>query len=68
MLFVVKLLDKFMHKGHQCLVFELLSYNLYELLRSTKFVGVGLKLIRKFTKQMLEVGIHQCDDNLSSYE
>ncbi|ETV97839.1 CMGC/DYRK/DYRK1 protein kinase, variant [Aphanomyces invadans] len=65
---IVKLLDKFSHKGHECLVFPLCSYNLYELLRSVEFKGLGLKLIRKFAKQMIEsleflgsVGVIHCD-------
>ena len=51
-----------------CLVFELLSYNLYDLLRLTKFRGVSLNLIRKFGKQIIaslyvlaEARIIHCD-------
>ncbi|KDO30065.1 CMGC/DYRK/DYRK1 protein kinase [Saprolegnia parasitica CBS 223.65] len=51
---IVQMLDKFVHKGHHCLVFELLSYNLFQLLQSTKYAGIGLKLLRKFMKQVLE--------------
>lgn len=32
----------------------MLSYNLYELLKNTKFVGVSLNLVRKFSKQILK--------------
>lgn len=35
-----------------CLVFELLSYNLYDLLRNTNFRGVSLNLTRKFGQQL----------------
>jgi serine/threonine protein kinase len=38
---------------HNCIVFELLSLNLYELLRNTRFTGVSLKLIAKFGQQLL---------------
>lgn len=33
---IVRLLDTFVFRKHQCLVFEMLSYNLYELLKNTK--------------------------------
>jgi hypothetical protein len=33
-------------------VFELLSYNLYDLLRNTNFRGVSLNLTRKFAQQV----------------
>ena len=41
-----------MFRRHLCLVFELLSYNLYELLRNTNFRGVSLNLTRKFAQQL----------------
>lgn len=67
---IVRMKDMFMHENHQCIVFELLSYNLYELLRDTKFHGVSLNLIRKFARQLLHTldysskckgGIVHCD-------
>jgi dual specificity tyrosine-phosphorylation-regulated kinase 1 len=51
---IVKLLDRFVYRNHQCLVFEMLSYNLYDLLRNTRFRGVSLNLIRKFSKAILK--------------
>lgn len=33
---IVRLLDTFVFRKHQCLVFEMLSYNLYELLKNTR--------------------------------
>ncbi len=50
----VRLLTSFMYRNHQCLVFEMLSLNLYELLKNTQFGGVSLNLIRKFAKQVLK--------------
>jgi len=49
---VVKLKNHFMWRNHLCLVFELLSYNLYDLLRNTSFRGVSLNLTRKFAQQI----------------
>jgi dual specificity tyrosine-phosphorylation-regulated kinase 1 len=68
--FIVRLLDNFVHRNHTCLVFELLSYNLYDLLRNTSFNGVSLNLIRKFGLQLLqalaflslpEINVVHCD-------
>ncbi|GMI13914.1 hypothetical protein TrLO_g4365 [Triparma laevis f. longispina] len=67
---VVRLINHFFFRGHQCLVFEMLSLNLYELLKNTQFRGVSLNLIRKFAKQILrallflskpDVNIIHCD-------
>lgn len=49
---VVRMKRHFMYRSHLCLVFELLSYNLYELLRNTNFRGVSLNLTRKFAQQL----------------
>ncbi|CAH8468480.1 unnamed protein product [Schistosoma guineensis] len=49
---IVRLLTHFTFRGHLCLVFELLSYNLYDLLRNTNFHGVSLGLTRKFAQQL----------------
>ncbi|CAD5213625.1 unnamed protein product [Bursaphelenchus okinawaensis] len=49
---VVKLKSSFTWRKHLCLVFELLSYNLYDLLRNTNFRGVSLNLTRKFGQQL----------------
>uniref|UniRef100_A0A7R9U7F0 Protein kinase domain-containing protein n=1 Tax=Pinguiococcus pyrenoidosus TaxID=172671 RepID=A0A7R9U7F0_9STRA len=51
---IVKLLHHFVHRGHQCLVFEMLSYNLYELLKNTQLGGVSLNLVKKFARQILK--------------
>ncbi|CAL8103550.1 unnamed protein product [Calicophoron daubneyi] len=50
--YVVRLHTHFTFRGHLCLVFELLSYNLYDLLRNTNFRGVSLNLTRKFAQQL----------------
>lgn len=51
---MVRLQEHFIHRNHQVLVFEMLSYNLYDLLKYTKFAGVSLTLLRKFAKQILK--------------
>lgn len=46
--------DKFMHRYHLCLVFELLSSNLYELIKQNHHHGLNIKLVRNFSVQILE--------------
>ena len=55
---VVRLLKVFDWKGHLVLVFELLSFNLYQLIKCTRFNGVSLDLVRKFGYQLIQV-LHQ---------
>uniref|UniRef100_A0A7I4BD35 Protein kinase domain-containing protein n=1 Tax=Physcomitrium patens TaxID=3218 RepID=A0A7I4BD35_PHYPA len=51
---IVRSLDHFQHHGHLCIVFELLTENLYELLKKTSLKGMSLVLVRMFTKQLLK--------------
>ncbi|KAH3756741.1 Serine/threonine-protein kinase minibrain [Pelomyxa schiedti] len=50
---IVRMKEHFKWRGHLCLVFELLSNNLYELLSLTRFHGLSLSLVRKFAVQLL---------------
>ncbi|KAI7876951.1 kinase-like protein [Lichtheimia hyalospora FSU 10163] len=65
---IVRLKHTFVHKHHLCLVFELLSINLYELLKHNRFRGLPTAIIRTFCEQLLEglctlreAGIIHCD-------
>jgi hypothetical protein len=49
---IVRLMDSFAAHNHLCLVFELLSINIYELLKTNQFRGLPLPMIRSFTKQV----------------
>lgn len=51
---IVRMKDFFVFRNHLVIIFELLSLNLYELLKKNGLRGVSLFLIRQFTKQMLE--------------
>ncbi|KAI9709773.1 MAG: dual specificity protein kinase yak1 [Bogoriella megaspora] len=50
---ILKLKDTFIHKQHLCLVFELLSVNLYELIKQNQFRGLSTTLVRVFAQQLL---------------
>jgi dual specificity tyrosine-phosphorylation-regulated kinase 1 len=63
--YIVKLKGHFMHRNHLCLVFELLSYNLYDLLRNTNFRGVSLNLTRKFAQQLCSALMFLSSNELS---
>lgn len=45
--------EHFYFRNHLCIAMELLSINLYELIKANGFVGFTTALIRRFTSQML---------------
>lgn len=49
----VKVFSSFYFRSHLCIVFELLSINLYELLTKKDLKGLSLSLVRKFSLQLL---------------
>ena len=51
---VVCMYDCFSFRNHVCITFELLSMNLYELIKKNKFRGFSLGLVRKFAHSMLK--------------
>lgn len=51
---ILRLRDTFIHAEHLCLVFELLSSNLYELIKQNSFRGLSTSLVRVFTAQLLD--------------
>uniref|UniRef100_A0A1I8IFQ5 dual-specificity kinase n=1 Tax=Macrostomum lignano TaxID=282301 RepID=A0A1I8IFQ5_9PLAT len=51
---VVHILETFSFRNHVCIVFELLSMNLYELVRKNRFQGFSLQLVRKFAHSILQ--------------
>lgn len=65
---IVRLLEAFEFKGHICLVFELLSMSLLDLLTQNQFRGLPLSIVQRFAKQILtglvtleEANIIHCD-------
>ncbi|KAK9674782.1 dual specificity protein kinase yak1, variant 2 [Basidiobolus ranarum] len=51
---ILRLHGTFIHKHHLCLIFELLSVNLYELIKQNQFRGLSTNLVRVFTNQILD--------------
>ncbi|ELU42527.1 protein kinase Yak1 [Rhizoctonia solani AG-1 IA] len=51
---ILRMRDQFIHKNHLCLVFELLSSNLYELIKQNQFGGLSTQLVKVFTAQLLD--------------
>ena len=51
---IVRMKDSFVHQSHLCLTFELLSLNLYELIKQSRFSGFSTNLVRVFTAQILD--------------
>ena len=50
---MVNFTHSFYFRGHLCISTELLDMNLYEFIKANAFRGSSLKLVRRFTKQML---------------
>ncbi|KAL4806201.1 hypothetical protein BDV18DRAFT_160269 [Aspergillus unguis] len=50
---VVNFTQSFYFRGHLCISTELLGINLYEFIKAHDFRGFGIKLIRRFTRQIL---------------
>ena len=51
----VRTLNHFYFRSHLCIVFELLSINLYEFIKNNNFKGVSLQLIKRFAVQLLNM-------------
>jgi serine/threonine protein kinase len=65
---VIRLLHDFEYHHHLCLVFELMSVNLYELIKHQEFRGLPLATVRAFSAQLLDalaalyvLGVVHCD-------
>ncbi|KIJ44396.1 hypothetical protein M422DRAFT_131850, partial [Sphaerobolus stellatus SS14] len=50
---VIMMTEHFYFRNHLCIAMELMSINLYELIKANGFVGFTTTLIRRFTSQML---------------
>lgn len=50
---ITDLKDHFIFRNHVCLIFELMSLNLYDFLKKNKFQGFHLSVIRKISIQIL---------------
>lgn len=50
---VVHMEEFFYFRSHLCIAFELMSINLYELIKQNNFQGLSLGLIRRFAVQIL---------------
>ncbi|KAJ3321478.1 dual specificity protein kinase yak1 [Boothiomyces sp. JEL0866] len=51
---IVKMKDSFVFRNHLCIAFEMLSVNLYELIKQNQFRGLSTNLIRVFVTQILD--------------
>ena len=54
---LVRMTDFFLHANHLCIAFELLSLNLYELIKLNQFRGLSISLVRVFLQQVRGSGL-----------
>ncbi|KAF7490947.1 Dual specificity tyrosine-phosphorylation-regulated kinase 2 [Sarcoptes scabiei] len=50
---IIHMYEHFIFRNHMCITFELLSVNLYELIKKNHFQGFSLQLIRRFAFSIL---------------
>jgi len=53
-----------MFRKHLCIVFELLSINIYELIQIYDFDGLPMRMIRNYAKQILEALKYMKQENI----
>ncbi|KAI9345517.1 kinase-like domain-containing protein [Zopfochytrium polystomum] len=51
---IVVMKDTFLFRNHLCIIFEMLSVNLYELIKQNQFRGLSTNLVRLFVQQILD--------------
>ncbi|XP_045469957.1 dual specificity tyrosine-phosphorylation-regulated kinase 2 isoform X2 [Harmonia axyridis] len=51
---VIHMLEYFFFRNHLCISFELLSLNLYELIKKNNYQGFSINLTRRFAKSLLK--------------
>ena len=52
---VVKMFDYFVYRKHLCIVFELLSVNLYDVIKHNSFRGLPFNMVRSIVDQLARV-------------
>ena len=57
---LVRMTDFFLHANHLCIAFELLSLNLYELIKLNQFRGLSISLVRVFLQQVRALAWGEC--------
>ncbi|XP_059479822.1 dual specificity tyrosine-phosphorylation-regulated kinase 4-like isoform X2 [Neocloeon triangulifer] len=51
---IIHMLEYFYFRNHLCITFELMSLNLYELIKKNNYQGFSLNLIQRFTKSLVQ--------------
>lgn len=51
---IVRIKDNFTWRSHVCIVFEMLSINLYQFIKNNDFNGFSMALTKRFSIQVLE--------------
>jgi len=50
---IVKMMDYFVYRKHLCIVFELLSVNLYDVIKHNNFRGLPFSMVRSLVDQLV---------------
>ncbi|XP_076620642.1 dual specificity tyrosine-phosphorylation-regulated kinase 2 isoform X2 [Colletes latitarsis] len=51
---IIHMFDSFTFRCHTCITFELLTINMYELIKRNKFQGFSMQLVKRFAYSLLQ--------------
>jgi dual specificity tyrosine-phosphorylation-regulated kinase 2/3/4 len=51
---IIRIKDNFSFRNHICITFELLSINMYDLIKDNNFEGFSMDMVRKYATQILQ--------------
>jgi len=51
---IIRIIDHFNFRNHICITFELLSINMYDMIKDNNFEGLPMDVVRQFAVQLLQ--------------
>lgn len=61
---LIRMIDHFQFRNHLCISFEMLSLNLYDVIKNNSFRGFAIPTVRKFATQILQALVFLRQENI----